>query len=155
MIQGNAAERGWVAAGFLPWRRPLLRFAALLLLLCLAPALEAKTLAAKKAAAGEQFDVAEDLRSALERKPERRRTRQDYERVVEAYRSVYRIAPTPPRADPSAFAVAELLAEVGRDFKDTQALQDAVEQYQFLRREYPGSPRRFEALLMIAPPLRA
>jgi N-acetylmuramoyl-L-alanine amidase len=139
------AARPGIARG-----RKLLQGAGILMvLLSLTGIAEAKSLAARKAAASEQFEQAEDLRSALEQKPERQRTRRDYDRVIEAYRSVYLTAPTSLRADPSAFAVAELLAEVGRTFKDPKALALAAEQYDFVRREYPGSPRRFEALLMI------
>ena len=46
-------------------------------------------------------------------------------------------------------AVAELLAESGRTFNDEKALRAAIAQYEFLRREYPGSKYRFDALFTI------
>jgi N-acetylmuramoyl-L-alanine amidase len=45
--------------------------------------------------------------------------------------------------------VAELTADMGRRFKDDAALFSAVREYKFLRREYPGSRHRIEALLAI------
>ena len=54
------------------------------------------------------------------------------------------------KADPSVIAVAELLAEMGRDFRHNKISQEAIAQYEFLRREYPGSRHRVEALFTIA-----
>ena len=79
-------------------------------------------------------------------KPERQRTRKDYDRVLDAYRKVYYTAPTSSKADAAALAVAELMAEYGRAFNDDKSFHDAIAQYEFLRHEYPGSKRRFEAL---------
>ena len=44
-------------------------------------------------------------------------------------------------------AVAELLAEQGRGSHDTKSLNDAIGQYEFLRKQYPGSSLRVAALL--------
>ena len=46
-------------------------------------------------------------------------------------------------------AVAELQVEMGRQFDDNQILQSAVKQYEFLRKEYPGSKYRFGALFTV------
>ena len=46
-------------------------------------------------------------------------------------------------------AVAELLTEMGRRFDDDKVLHAAIGQYKFLRREYPGSRDRFDALFAI------
>src|SRR5437016_5515373 len=66
-----------------------------------------------------------------------------------AYRRVYYGAPGCSKADAAALAVADLLAESGRRFNDDHALRSAIGQYEFLRREYPGSRYRFEALFAI------
>ena len=42
--------------------------------------------------------------------------------------------------------MAELLTEIGRRFNDDKALRSAIGQYKFLRREYPGSRDRVDAL---------
>ena len=93
------------------------------------------------------FEKAQRMREALEGKPERQRTRADYERVMAAYRSIYHSDPGSPKADASVSAVADLLAEEGRLFDDDKFLYDAIGQYEFLRRQYPGSRYRFSALM--------
>jgi N-acetylmuramoyl-L-alanine amidase len=93
------------------------------------------------------FEHAQRLREGLERRPQQQRTRLEYDRVLDAYRAVYHGNPASPRADASIDAVADLLAEEGRIFQDNKALHDAVGQYEFLRRQYPGSRYRFSALL--------
>lgn len=87
------------------------------------------------------------MREALEGRPEQQRTRRDYERVLNAYRAVYHGNPASPKADASISAVAELLAEQGRIFQDDKSLHDAIGQYEFLRKQYPGSRFRYSALL--------
>ena len=110
----------------------------------------ARTVQEKKKAARAQFDVAERLRDALDAKAESNRTRGDYEKVLDAYRKVYHTAPNSVKADASVFAVAELLEEQGRILNDPKSFKDAIGQYVFLRREYPGSRYRAEALFAIA-----
>ena len=96
-----------------------------------------------------QFDTAEEMREALNRKPEAQRTRHDYQRTIDAYRRVYFLSPSVSKADASVFAAAELMTEQGRAFKDEKALRSAVAQYEFLRHDYPGSKYRFDALIAI------
>ena len=90
------------------------------------------------------------MREALNGRPESERTRQDYQKVADAYRKVYYVAPASSKADASVVAVAEILAEMGRQFPpDEKDLHAAIGQYEFLRREYPGSKYRVEALFTI------
>ncbi len=96
-----------------------------------------------------QFTNAESQREALNGHAEQARTRREYEAVITSYRRIVLEAPTSSKADASAFAVAELTAEMGRHFKDDITLYSAVREYKFLRREYPGSKHRIEALLAI------
>jgi len=103
----------------------------------------------KKRIALTQFERAGRLREALQGKPEDRRTKRDYMRVIDAYRKVYYTAPTSSRADASVQSVAELMVQYGRQFDDEKSLHAAIGQYEFLRREYPGSRFRFEALFTI------
>jgi N-acetylmuramoyl-L-alanine amidase len=113
------------------------------------PAEAKRTVAQKKRIARTQFEQAERLREALRGKPEKKRTRQDYQRAVDAYRKVYYTAPTSERAAESALAVGDLLVDSARAFDDRKALIAAIGQYEFLRREYPGSKYRVEALFTI------
>ena len=99
--------------------------------------------------AREHFAAAERMREALNGRPPAERTRHDYQRVLNAYRGVYYGAPTSTKADPSAVAVAETLVEMGRRFDDDKILNEAIAQYKFLRREYPGSKYRCDALFTI------
>src|ERR1700719_4675364 len=96
--------------------------------------------------ARERFVSAERMREALNGRPPGERTRRNYQRVLDAYRSVYYGAPTSTKADPSVVAVAETLVEMGRRFDDDKILNEAIAQYKFLRREYPGSKYRCDAL---------
>jgi N-acetylmuramoyl-L-alanine amidase len=96
-----------------------------------------------------QFTAAERTRASLAQRPSAERTRHDYQRVIAGYRQIYLEAPNSTKADPSAVAVAELLVEMGRHFDDDDILRSAIHQYEFLRREYPGSKYRFEALFTI------
>jgi len=110
----------------------------------------ARTVKQKKQAAKAQFEVAEGLRESLNGKPESQRTRHDYDRVLDAYRKVYHTAPNSNKADAAVLAVAELLDEQGRVLNDVKSFKDAIGQLEFLRREYPGSKFRGEALFTIA-----
>src|SRR5215468_1582641 len=110
---------------------------------------EGRTVKQKKQVARTQFETAERLREALDGKPESRRTRSDYSKVMEAYRKVYYTAPTSNKADAAVLAVAELLDDQGRVLNDPKSYKDAIGQLVFLRREYPGSKYRVESLFTI------
>ena len=109
----------------------------------------ARDVARSKQLARTHFETAERMREALNGLPSRERTKREYERAADAYRRVYYMSPGSSKADSSVVAVAELLAEMGRAFNDDKALRAAVGQYEFLRREYPGSKYRFDALFTI------
>jgi N-acetylmuramoyl-L-alanine amidase len=99
--------------------------------------------------ARQHFAAAERMREALNGRPLAARARVNYQRVLDAYRSVYRGAPASAKAEPSVVAVAETLVEMGRRFNDDKILNEAIGQYKFLRREYPGSKYRFDGLFTI------
>ena len=106
--------------------------------------------AVRKQQARTQYENAERMREALNGRPEKERTRHDYQKVADAYRRVYYVSPASSKADASVMAVAEILAEIGRQFApDDKDLHAAIGQYEFLRREYPGSKYRVEALFTI------
>ncbi len=99
--------------------------------------------------ARERYAVADRMREALNGRPQNERSRRDYQRVLNSYRAVYLGAPASSKADPSAVAVAETLVEMGRRFDDDKILNEAISQYRFVRREYPGSRDRCNALFTI------
>ena len=99
--------------------------------------------------ARQQFSEAERMREALNGRPAAERTRREYQRAIDSYRRVYFGSPASSKADPSVVATAELMVEMGRRFDDNKILRGAIEQYRFLRKEYPGSKYRFDALFTI------
>ena len=138
-MTGQLAGRGWK------------RWMTALSMLCLlvAPSFAA-SVQVRKQQARSQFDSAERMREELNGMSQQDRSRREYQRVMDAYRSVYYTSPTSSKADASVVAVAELLAESGRTFNDEKSLRAAIAQYEFLCREYPGSKYRFGALFTIA-----
>ena len=124
-----------------------LGYAAAVLLLAAAPAFARRH--KPESWARHEFATADRLREALNGRPAADRSRREYQRVIDAYRRVYYGSPAASKADPSVVAVAELLVEMGRQFDDSKVLRSAIGQYQFLRREYPGSRYRFDALFTI------
>src|SRR3954452_22712336 len=100
----------------------LIAFASLLP----SPALAKRTVAQKKQIARTQFENAERMREALAGKADRLRTKREYNRVIDAYRKVYYVAPTSSKADASALAVGELMVEYGRAFNDEKSFLDAI-----------------------------
>ncbi|MGA9041975.1 MAG: N-acetylmuramoyl-L-alanine amidase [Terriglobales bacterium] len=85
----------------------------------------------------------------MNKRPAEQRTHHEYQSVVNAYRRIYFGAPSSTESAASVAAAAELTVEMGRRFDDDDILRSAIKQYEFLRREYPGSKYRFEALLAI------
>src|SRR5690348_11055063 len=124
--------------------------ACALLASALVPTAHARTVKQKKQAAKAQFEVAEKLRDSLFGTPDQERDRRDYQKAMDAYRKVYYTAPSWVKADEAVLAVAELLDDQGRVLNDPKSYKDAIGQLSFLRREYPGSPHRVEALFTMA-----
>ncbi len=92
------------------------------------------------------FSRATGMQRRLDAKPCAARSRQDYERALNAYRAVYHGDPASPDAAPAIAAVADLLAGEGRCFRDAKLSHDAVAQWEFLRHQYPTSSLRQRAL---------
>ncbi|WP_238398369.1 N-acetylmuramoyl-L-alanine amidase [Edaphobacter sp. 12200R-103] len=105
------------------------------------------TSGARRAVVLSPWEKATQSREALEAKPARERTREDYQRTLDLFRTIYHDDPGSRYAAASVNSVAELLAAQGRDLKDQKSLKDAVGQYEFLRKQYPGSSFRMGALL--------
>ncbi|MEO6816697.1 MAG: N-acetylmuramoyl-L-alanine amidase, partial [Edaphobacter sp.] len=86
-------------------------------------------------------------REKLESIPAGARTRGEYTEVMDGFRAIYHQSPGDTYAAAAVNAVAELLAEQGRGSHDAKSLKNAVAQYEFLRKQYPGSSLRVGALL--------
>jgi N-acetylmuramoyl-L-alanine amidase len=104
--------------------------------------------AVRREAAGAQFARAEEQRANLNGKPAEKRTLAEYKQVVASYRRVYLITPRAAEVADSLLSVAELYTEMGDRFGRSY-YQSAVDSYQFLVHEYPGSKYSQDALLRI------
>ncbi|MGA7916509.1 MAG: N-acetylmuramoyl-L-alanine amidase [Candidatus Acidiferrales bacterium] len=122
----------------------------LFLALALAVALAAPAGAGvnKKMQARDQFEHAVKLRTTLEGTPDNQRSLIDYRQALTAYHKVYLITPQAEEVTPSLIAEAELYDEMGRLF-DEKYFQSAIETYQFLLKQYPGSRYRSQAMYAI------
>src|SRR3954468_11687236 len=107
------------------------------------------TVAQKKQIAHKQFQTAEKMREALNGRAQSDGSRAAYSKVIEAYRKVYRLAPSSRDAAPSLLAMGEVMAESGRVLNDPQQSQAAIEQFKSIPNEYPGSRARVNALFTI------
>jgi N-acetylmuramoyl-L-alanine amidase len=95
------------------------------------------------------LEAADRAREAFNNRPEQDRTRRDYQRLISSYRQIYYGSPASAKAATSVLSVAQLLAEMGHQFADEKNLRSAIQQYEFLRREYPSSRYRANALFAI------
>ncbi|MGH9511987.1 MAG: N-acetylmuramoyl-L-alanine amidase [Terriglobales bacterium] len=132
-----------------PPQRSLWNLATLCLLL-LSSSLPAHAAEHKSDAwAHTEFAIAEHKREALNQLSPAQQTRREYQNVIDSYRSVYYGCPTSSKADASVFAVADLLRAMGQHFQQASFSRSAIAQYEFLRREYPGSKYRVQGLFNV------
>ncbi len=117
---------------------------ALVLLACSAAPVRAD----RKNEARDQFERAVRLRTILEGAPQRDRKISDYKQVITSFHRVYLITPSAEEVTPALVAEAELYEEMGRAY-DAKYFQSAIETYNFLLKQYPGSRYRGEALFSI------
>jgi N-acetylmuramoyl-L-alanine amidase len=103
----------------------------------------------RKSEARDQFEHAVKMRTMLEGYLEKDRSLADYRQTVSAYRKVYLISSQAEEVTPSLIAEGEIYQEMGRLF-DPKYFQSAIDSYNFLLKQYPGSRYRGEALLAIA-----
>ena len=141
-LQTRCLARGFARAGV---------YLGLLLGMILAgsPAVRADDASQRRAAAKAQFARAEGLRAALEAKPERRRSLQEYTQVAASYRRVYLITPHAADVPAAIKQVADLYSQMGRQF-EPEYFRSALAAYEYLVRDYPASRYRQEAQLAIA-----
>jgi N-acetylmuramoyl-L-alanine amidase len=102
----------------------------------------------KKADAREQFERAVKIRTVLEGQPQRDRTLAAYKQTISAYHKIYLITPQADEVTLSLIAEAELYREMGRQF-DEKYFQSAINTYNFLLKQYPGSRYRGQALFSV------
>src|SRR3984957_9489533 len=118
------------------------------LALFLLAGLAAPARADRKNEARDQFERAVRLRTILEGAPQRDRKISDYKQVITSFHRVYLITPSAEEVTPALIAEAELYEEMGRAY-DAKYFQNAIETYNFLLKQYPGSRYRGQALFSI------
>jgi N-acetylmuramoyl-L-alanine amidase len=116
---------------------------AALALVCLNAALNTPRLQAETPS----YERAQQLRAQLQAKPAPRRTRTDYNLVIDAYKVIYHGMPMSPHAIDSILATADVLEDEGRVFRDPKLFLATINEYEYLRQHYPSSPHRVPALL--------
>jgi N-acetylmuramoyl-L-alanine amidase len=117
---------------------------ALVLLVCFSSPARAD----RKSDARAQFEHAVRQRTILEGAPAKDRRLADYKQVITSFHRVYLITPSAEEVTPALIAEAELYEEMGRAF-DAKYFQTAVETYNFLLKQYPGSRYRGEAIFSV------
>jgi N-acetylmuramoyl-L-alanine amidase len=93
------------------------------------------------------YEHALHLRAQLDATTPGRRTARQYDETVDAFRAVYHADRADLHADSSVEAVAELLAQEGRERNDPALLHAALDQLEFLRRDWSASRFSIPALL--------
>jgi N-acetylmuramoyl-L-alanine amidase len=122
--------------------------AVLAIALALMVCASAPLFADRKTDARDQFERAVRLRTILESSQPKDRKITDYKQVITSFHRVYLITPQAEEVTPALIAEAELYEEMGRAF-DSKYFQTAVETYNFLLKQYPGSRYRGQALFSI------
>lgn len=102
----------------------------------------------KPSKAREQFERAVQMRTALETCAPSDRTVDAYKQAILSFKKVYSLAPQAEEVTPSLVAVAELYAEMGRQY-DGDYFKSAIDGYNFLLKQYPHSRYAPSALFAI------
>ncbi len=95
---------------------------------------------AKRELALQYFQQAQQQRLDLESVREADRTRENYQKVILAFRRVYTTSPQSSKADDSLLAVGDLYSEMSERFGPAPYRDKAIQAYRFLINEYPLSP---------------
>jgi len=90
-----------------------------------------------------------DLQRKLEARPAGHRTRAEYARVIREYRQVYFYDFADPKAPVAAESMGDLYVEMGRLFHNSADFQSAIEHYQYVVSQYPGTSMARESALAI------
>lgn len=123
--------------------------AAALFSLLFLPVSFAQSRSERKQSARAQYERAQNQRKELEAKSASERPLADYKRVVSTFRRVYLITPHAAEVQDALMAVGDLNVEMGERFGH-RYYQAAVDSYQFLLHEYPGTRHAQDAMLEIA-----
>ncbi len=105
--------------------------------------------ARNRSAARQCFQQASDMERSLQRVPAPRRQSQDYLKVIQLYRKVLNLDPTYGACDDALYRAAGLSRDLALLGGNGKYYNQAIYYLKWLRREYPYSPLRDDALAMI------
>ena len=101
------------------------------------------------ALAGKAWSRAVELQRKLEAKPARHRTQAEYAQVIREYRNVYYYDFAYVKAPVAAENMGDLYVEMGRLFHDPANFKSAVQSYQYVVSQYPGTRMARESALAV------
>jgi N-acetylmuramoyl-L-alanine amidase len=125
----------------------VLLLASLLASLPLSPTADAAT---RRQRAERAYNNAQRLRTTLNSRPENARKKDDYEKLIRAFKLVHIYDPAYGKAPVALAAVAEVYSEMGRRFSSDEYHRSAIQAYQYLIEHYPGGSLSRDALFTIA-----
>jgi N-acetylmuramoyl-L-alanine amidase len=96
---------------------------------------------------GPGWDAAVVARAQFEAEGRGTHSREEYARVMNAFRTIYHADPGNAHAAEAVAQVAELLHEQGLEFGDKKSVHDAAGQYEYLAKAYPADKLAPEALV--------
>jgi N-acetylmuramoyl-L-alanine amidase len=125
----------------------VLLLASLLASLPLSPSADAAT---HRQRAQKAYENAQRLRATLNSRPENARKKDDYEKLIRAFKLVHHYDPAYGKAPVALSIVAEVYSEMGRRFSSDEFHRRAIQAYRYLIEQYPGATLSRDALFTIA-----
>jgi len=125
----------------------VLLLASLLASLPLSPSAVAAT---RRQRAEKAYNNAQRLSATLNSRPESARKKDDYAKLIRAFKLVHIYDPAYSKAPVALSIVAEVYSEMGRRFSSDEYHRRAIQAYQYLIEQYPGGSLSRDALFTIA-----
>jgi N-acetylmuramoyl-L-alanine amidase len=124
-----------------------LLLASLLASLSLSPTAGAAT---RRQRAERAYQNAQRLSATLNSRPENARKKDDYEKLIRAFKLVHFYDPAYGKAPVALSIVGEVYSEMGRRFSKDEYHHGAIQAYRYLIEQYPGATLSRDALYTIA-----
>src|SRR5580698_2258985 len=104
---------------------------------------------ARRQRAAADYERAEQMHATLEARSQSNRTKNEYQKVIDAYFEVYRDNPSYGKAPVALTAIAQIYQEMGHTFSSDSYFLEAIKSYRFLSDQYPQSRITREALFTV------
>jgi len=106
--------------------------------------------ATRRQRAEKAYENAQRLRAALNARAENARNKDDYEKLIRAFKLVHFCDPAYGKAPVALSTIGELYSEMGRRYSQDEYHHSAIQAYQYLIAQYPGATLSRDALYTIA-----